>query len=59
MSLPLKDTTLRYPPIYKKAYALIKYMNTFIYYIIKSPIIDIMSDVIVKNMLAQHKLGKK
>lgn len=59
MSTPLKDAALRYPPIDKQAYVLVRAVKKFRHYILRSPIVAIVSDATIKNLLAQHELGEK
>ena len=50
-SKTLRDVELKYDPIEKQVYALIKYLNTFIIYILHEKVIAYVPSATVKDVL--------
>lgn len=59
MSFPLRDTTLRYSTLEKQAYDLVQSVTKFRHYILRSKVIAVVANFVVKFLLIQHELGEK
>ena len=55
----LRDVELKYDPIEKQAYSLIKYLKTFIIYILHAKVIAYVPSTIVKDVLTQLDIDGK
>ena len=58
-SRTLRDAELKYDPIEKQAYALIKYLNTFIIYNLHAKVLAYVPSAIVKDVLTQPDVDGK
>lgn len=59
MSFPFKDTELRYINIEKHAYSLVKSIQKFRHYILRSKVIAMVPDASVKTLLMQNEIGQR
>ena len=58
MSCPLKNTKLNYSNLEKQSFVLIKVVNKFCHYILRSKVHAIVPDLVVKMLLMQNELGE-
>lgn len=57
MSIPLKKHELKYSPVEKQAYAVVKAMKQFRFYVLNSHSIVYVPDTAVKTLLTQQEIG--
>ena len=55
----MRDAELKYDPIEKKAYSLIKSLKTFRIYILHAKVLAYVPSVVVKDVLTQPKLMER
>lgn len=59
MSSPFKNAEVKYPPLKKQDFALVKAVKKFQHYVLRSQIIIVVPDAAVKSLLMQSELGER
>lgn len=59
MRSPFKNAEIKYPPLEKQDFVLVRAVKKFRHYIFQSQIIVVVPDAAVKSLLMQSELGER